>query len=90
MQCMNRAGHSDPEPIVNVHCAGLGNGSVCNLGIKCGVLILPYISQMLPKIPDAPLLGNYPDRRSGIFQSIPEHLKHYFEIMAGTIEWISI
>ena len=53
--------YRSPWSWAHCKCAGLGNGSVCNLGIKWVVLIWPYISQMLLKIPDAPLLGNYPD-----------------------------
>ena len=61
-------------------CAGLENGSVCILEIQWGIFLVQYISQTLPRIPDAPLSKNKPGRRSEIFETISKHLQLWIDI----------
>ena len=64
-------------------CAGL---SVFRFGDHWAVLIWPYILQTLPKIPDAPLFSNNPDRRSEVFQTI----NHDFKSLCNSFQQISL
>ena len=64
-------------------CAGL---SVFRFGDHWAVLIWPYILQTLPKIPDAPLFSNNPDRRSEVFQTI----NHDFKARCNSFQQISL
>ena len=73
---------SDWPPWFWAHCkcAGLENGRVCISEIYWGIFVAQYISQTLPKIPDALLSKQNSGRRSEIFETIWKHLQLSIDI----------